>query len=264
MGFLHRLERTFGRFAIPNLSLYLVMGQVFVFLLALLGRDLSSAMVLQGASVMNGEVWRLFTFVFVPDILTNKALSLVLVVFGWYLFYLMGGALEHFWGVFRYNCFLLVGWLLTVLVAFIFPLALGETIFIGGCVFLAFAYLNPNFELLLFFVLPVKIKWLALLLWLQFGYMFVVGDMAQRLMILAALGNFFLFFTGEIIQRTKAGQRRAEYQAKQTAERENAEPRHTCVVCGKNDRTHPFEDFRYSDDDKCYCSEHRPGAAAKA
>lgn len=264
MGFLHRLERTFGRFAIPNLSLYLVIGQVFVFLLALLGRDLSPVMVLHGAQVLDGEAWRLFTFVFVPDILTSKALSLVLVVLGWYMFYLMGGALEHFWGAFRYNCFILTGWVLTVLVTFIFPLAPAQTIFIAGCVFLAFAYLNPNFELLLFFVLPVKIKWLALILWLRFGYVFVVGDMADRLMILAAVGNFLLFFTGEIMQRSKAGKRRAEYQAKQTAERESVEPRHTCVVCGKNDRTHPREDFRYSDDDKCYCSEHRPGAAKPA
>ncbi len=257
MGFLNRLERAIGRFAIPNISLYLVMGQVFVFLMALLGRDLSGTMVLQGARVLNGEVWRMFTFVFVPDILTNKALSLVLVVFGWYLFYLMGGALEHHWGVFRYNFFLFIGWLLTVLVTFIFPLALGETIFVAGCVFLAFAYLNPNFELLLFFVLPVKIKWLALLMWLRFGYVFIVGDMADRLMILAALGNFLLFFTGEIIQRMKTGRRRMEYQAKQAAARDNDEPRHRCVVCGKTDRTHPMEEFRYSDDDRCYCSEHR-------
>lgn len=261
MGFLNRLERTVGRFAIPNISLYLVMGQVFVFLMALLGRDLTGTMVLQGARVLNGEVWRIFTFVFVPDILTNKALSLVLVVFGWYLFYLMGGALEQHWGVFRYNFFLFVGWLLTVLVAFIFPRALAETIFVAGSVFLAFAFLNPNFELLLFFILPVKIKWLALLMWLRFGYVFVVGDMAERLMILAALGNFFLFFTGEIIQRMKSGRRRMEYQAKQAASRENDEPRHRCVVCGKNDISHPMEEFRYGDDDQCYCSEHRPKKA---
>jgi hypothetical protein len=263
MGFLHRLERTFGRFAIPNLSLYLVIGQVFVFLLYVLERDLSERMVLHGAQVMNGEVWRLFTFVFVPDILTRKV-GLIFAVFGWYLFYLMGGALEHFWGTFRYNCFILVGWALTVLVTFVFPLDPAQTIFVAGCVFLAFAYLNPNFELLLFFILPVKIKWLALIMWLKFGYMFVVGNMAERFMILAAVSNFFLFFTGEIMQRTQAGRRRSEYQAKQTAERESVEPRHTCVVCGKNDRTHPREDFRYSDDDKCYCSEHRPGVSPKA
>lgn len=265
MGFLNRLERAFGRLAIPNISLYLVMGQVFVFLMALLGRDLTESMVLQGARVLNnGEVWRLFTFVFVPDILTNRALSLVLVVFGWYMFYLMGGALENYWGVFRYNFFLFAGWLLTVLVSFIFPRALAETTFIAGCVFLAFAFLNPNFELLLFFILPVKIKWLALLMWLGFVFFFIKGNMAERFMILAAVGNFFLFFTGEIIQRMKSGRRRMEHQARQAAARDNDEPRHRCVVCGKTDRTHPMEDFRYSDDDKCYCSEHRPGVAKKA
>jgi hypothetical protein len=264
MGLFNRLERALGRYAIPNLSLYLVMGQVFVFLLAILGRDLSGLLALQGARVYNGEIWRLFTFVVVPPLFTNSALPLIFIVFGWYLFYLMGGALEQFWGVFRYNCFLLVGWILTVPVAFLFPTAWADTIFIGGCVFLAFAYLNPNFELLLFFILPVKIKWLALLMWLRFGYIFIIGDKADRFMILAALGNFIIFFAGDIVQRVKGGKRRMAYQAKQAAARDNDEPRHRCVVCGKTDQTHPLEDFRYADDDRCYCSEHRPGAAKSA
>ena len=259
MGSLNRLERALGRYAIPNISLYLVIGQVFVFLLALLGRNLGELLVLQGARVLQGEGWRLFTFVFVPSILTNKAWGLVMTVFGWYLFYLMGGALEQFWGVFRYNCFLFVGWLLTVVVALLFPTALAETVFIAGCVFLAFAYLNPEFELLLFFILPVKIKWLALLMWLRFGYLFAVGDRAERLMILAAIANFLLFFTGDIIQRLKSGKRRMAHQSLQAAARDNEEPRHRCHACGKTDRTHPLEDFRYCSqcaNEACYCAEH--------
>jgi hypothetical protein len=82
--------------------------------------------------------------------------------------------------------------------------------------------------------------------------------------VLASIGNFLIFFSGEIVQRIKGGRRRMEHKAKQVAVRDNDEPRHRCVVCGKTDRTHPLEDFRYGDDDRCYCSEHRPGAAHKA
>ena len=166
------------------------------------------------------------------------------------MFYMMGSALEQHWGVFRYNFFLFVGWLLTVLVAFLFPGSYATNLFLAGSVFLAFAFLNPDFELLHFFILPVKIKWLALLQWILYGYSFLKGPWPIRLAVLASMGNFLMFFTGEIIQRMKSGRRHMEYQAKQAAARENDEPRHRCVVCGKNDRTHPMEDFRYGDDDR--------------
>src|ERR1043165_464844 len=83
------------------------------------------------------------------------------LAFGWYLFYLMGSALEAYWGVFRYNVYLFVSYVLLVGLAFLTPAAPVTNMFILGSVFLAFAYLNPDFEMILFFILPVKIKWLA-------------------------------------------------------------------------------------------------------
>jgi len=260
MPLLNRLERALGRFAIENLTLYLVIGQVFVFLMALLGRDLTGLIALQAGLVLKGQVWRLFSFVFEPQSLTNVAFGVTLTVFGWYLFYLMGSALEQFWGAFRYNLFLGLGWLLTVAVCFLFPDAYATAIFIGGGVFLAFAYLNPDFELLLFFILPVKIKWLALLLWLRFSYYFIVGGWSLRLMLLAALANFLLFFGRDIVHGVRAGRRRMEQKARQfAASNDKPEPRHRCHICGKTDLSHPQMDFRYCSKcagDQCYCSEH--------
>ena len=260
MALLNRLERLFGRFAIENISLYLVIGQVFIFLMALLGRDLTGLIALQAGLVLNGEVWRLFSFVFQPTLLTNGSFGVMLAVFGWYMFYLMGSALEHHWGVFRYNLFLFIGWLLTVAVCFRYPGASGTVIFIGGSVFLAFAYLNPDFELLVFFILPVKIKWLALLMSLRFTYLLVVGDWALRLMVLASLANFFAFFGRDIIRRMKTGKRQMEYKARQAAARDDSrEPRHRCHVCGKTDVSDPQLDFRYCSKcagEECYCPEH--------
>jgi hypothetical protein len=232
------------------------MGQVLFWAVSYLGFFNLERIALIPLAVLQGEAWRLFTFLLLPP---NA--HPVFIAFAWYMFYMMGSALEQHWGVFRYNFFLFVGWLLTVAVAFLFPGSYATNLFLAGSVFLAFAFLNPDFELLLFFILPVKIKWLALLQWILYGYSFLTGPWPIRLAVLASIGNFLVFFTGEFIQRMKSGRRRMEYQAKQAATRENDEPRHRCVVCGKTDRTHPQMDFRYSDDDQCYCSEHRPGVA---
>lgn len=256
MGFLNRLERAFGRLAIPNISLYLVMGQVLFWAVSYLGFFELEKIALLPVAVLEGEAWRLFTFLLLPP---NA--HPVFIAFAWYMFYMMGSALEQYWGVFRYNLFIFIGWLLTVGVAFLFPLNYSTNLFLAGSVFLAFAFLNPDFEMLIFFILPVKIKWLALIQWVLYGYTLIVGSWPVRLAVLASIGNFLLFFAGEIVQRMKTGRRRMEHQARQAAARDNDEPRHTCVVCGKNDRTHPKEEFRYSDDDRCYCSEHRPKKA---
>jgi hypothetical protein len=253
MAFLNRLERIFGRFAIPNLSLYLVFGQVFFWSVSFLGFFNVERIALLPAAVMHGEFWRVITFVFLPP---NA--HPVFIAFAWYIFWMMGSALESQWGVFRYNLFLFSGWLLTVAVAFIFPFSYATNVFLAGSVFLAFAFLNPNFQLMLFFILPVKIKWLALLQAALYGYNVIIGSWPTRLIVLASIGNFLLFFAAEIIARARTGKRRMEHQARATVARSSVqEPRHRCVVCAKTDLTHPMEDFRYSDDDQCYCSEHR-------
>jgi hypothetical protein len=259
MGFLNRLERTFGHLAIPNLSLYLVMGQVLFWAVSFLGYFELERIALLPVAVLQGEAWRLFSFLLLPP-----AASPVFIAFAWYMFYLMGSALEQYWGVFRFNLFLLLGWALTVGVAFLSPQGYMTNLFLAGSVFLSFAFLNPDFELLIFFILPVKIKWLALIQWLGYGFALIFGSWSVRLGVLAAIGNFLIFFATAIVQRVKTGRRQMEQRAKQAAARNNDEPRHCCVVCGKTDRSHPLEDFRYADDDRCYCSAHRPGAGTKS
>jgi len=252
---LNRLERLFGRLAIPNISLYLVGGQVLFWSVAFLGYFDLERIALLPLAVRNGEPWRLFTFLFIPP-----ASSPVFIAFAWYMFWLMGSALEQYWGVFRYNLFLFVGWALTIGVAFLFPASYATNVFLGGSVFLAFAFLNPEFEMLIFFILPVKIKWLALIQWLLYGFVMVTGTWPMRLAVLASVGNFLLFFSGEIIQRLKTGRRQTEFKSRQATAREESQvARHKCYVCGKTELTHPQIDFRYCSkcaNDECYCSEH--------
>jgi hypothetical protein len=255
VSFLDRLERVFGRFAIPNLSLCLVIGQVGVYLALMLGRLDQEWFVFVPQAVLAGQWWRLLTFLLNPP-----SASPIFIAFAWWIFFLMGSALESYWGAFRYNLFLLLGYVLTVGLAFLTPAWPVKNGFLAGSVFLAFAYLNPNFELAIFFILPVKIKWLALLTWVLFAYQFVVGGLPARLQIIAAVGNFFIFFSNDIRLGFKQRRRRMTGEAARLASVTVAGlPRHRCRTCGRTDLSNPELDFRYCSKcagDQCYCSEH--------
>jgi hypothetical protein len=256
MPLLDSLERRFGRFGIPNLALYLVIGQVIVLLARMLQLVDVERLIFAPVLLLHGEWWRVFTFLFVVPV-PQSMLGFVFAAFGWYLFYMMGSALEEFWGAFRFNLYLFISYALTVGLAFITPNAAVTSMFILGSVFLAFAYLNPDFELVLFFILPVKIKWLALIAWAWNVVLFIRGSLPDRLQIGASVVAFFLFFLADMIRTLRNGQRTKARRAEKVAEQEK--PRHVCYVCGKNDRTHPQLDFRYCSKcagDQCYCPDH--------
>jgi hypothetical protein len=247
------LEKKIGRYAVPNITVYLIAGQTFFYLLFLTGKAERDVTLLSAALLMAGEWWRLATMIFDPP-----RMSPLFVLFAWYLFYVMGSAIEEYWGAFRYNAFLLAGFLCTVAVAFLIPAAAVSNTFIAGSVFLAFAFLFPDFILQLFFVLPVRIKWLALITWLGYGYLLIFGSWANRLMILAAIGNFLLFFAGDLFWMLKSGRRRLAYRGGSAARRAD-EPFHRCTVCGITDKSHPNMDFRYCPSctgQRGYCQEH--------
>jgi hypothetical protein len=251
MNLLDNIEKKYRRYAVHNVTLYLVIGQVLFFVFALSGRFILERVVLVPERVLSGEWWRLFTFLFIPPVI-----SPIFAFFAWYLFYLMGNALEGHWGAFRYNIFLLVGYVITVAVSFIMPLFPATNIFIGGSVFLAFAFLYPDFQLYILFILPIKIKWLALLTWIGYAYEVLFGSWSTRLFVLASISNFLLFFGSDIAWKMKSGKRVMAVQAKQFSGRKEAF--HTCAACGITDLSHPQMEFRYCSE--CgglgYCKDH--------
>ncbi len=253
------LERKLGRFALPNVTIYLIIGQVFVTLTSMFGLLDPSRLLLVPYLAINGEPWRLVTFLLSPPPVSGR-LSLMLLPFAWWIFYMMGNALEQHWGVFRYNAFLVLGVALTVGAAFLTPLSPASNLFLAGTVFLAFAWLNPDFELMLFFILPVKIKWLALFAAAGYVLQLVGGPATVRWQVVASLGNFLLFFGRDIVHAMRYRQRAMAVRTQRVAEeRKGPEARHTCHVCGKTDLTNPEMDFRYCSKcagDQCYCPEH--------
>ena len=253
MKLLDVLDKKFGRFAVPNLTIYLIAGQSFFYLMFMTGKLERSSTYLSADLLMQGEWWRLFTLPFDPP-----RQSLIFTLFAWYFCYMLGSTLEEHWGAFRYNVYLLFGCLMTVAASFLVPGYPISNGFLAGSVFLAFATLFPDYQILLFFVLPVRIKWLALLTWLGYAYQLIFGDWATRLMVLAATANFLVFFARDIVTNIRYGRRQIVKKAAGLTRRENG-PQHRCTTCGITDQSHPQMDFRYCP--QCngqfgYCREH--------
>ncbi len=203
MKLANRLERSLGRFAVPHITLYIIFLQSLAFVLWMAadarnpghGDEFLQRLLLIGGEVYHGEVWRIFSFVVIPP-LTNP----IFFFFGMYLLYLFGTALENHWGTFRYNLYLLVGWLASVAVAMALPALPATNAYLMGSIFLAFAFLYPDFQLLLFFIFPVKVKWIALVTWIGMFYQFCTGNWLVKLLVLAAIANFLLFFHRDLWQ----------------------------------------------------------------
>jgi len=247
-----KIGRMLEHLAIPNLTLYLVGGQGLALLLNAGNHEFLMNMLLLPDAVLAGQWWRLLSFLFTPP--TSNP---ILALFALYLLYFMGGSLENQWGTARYNLFVLVGYVMTIVAAFVFPEALATNAYLTGSIFLAFAYLYPDFQILLFFILPVKIKWLALITWLGYAYTLIFGSWPARLLVVAALANFLLFFGRDLFYRARYGHRRMQQQTKEIKTRD--QPKHVCAVCGVTDVSDKTMEFRYCT--KCnppvaYCMRH--------
>ena len=229
MNLIDRLEKKFGRYALPNSTVYLIAGQSLIYVLIMMGKLDRSQIWLTADSLFQREWWRLATFPLDPPVQNP-----LFAFFAWYLFYLMGSALEELWGAFRYNLFLLLGFCLMVAASFVTPAYPVNNAFIGGSVFLAFAFLFPDFQLLLFFVLPVRVKWLALLTWLGYGdRLFLVGGWSARMMVLASVGNFLIFFRPRHQAIHQVWQEKWVKRATGAMNRDD-KPFHCCTVCGNH------------------------------
>jgi len=253
MTILDRLERPLARFAVPGLIRYVVALNALVFLLVTAMPEYASMLALDRAAVLRGEIWRVVTWIFVPETTS----------FFWILFYLLftfwiGDMLEAAWGTFRLNAYYFVGMALSIASALVFG-ASGGNFFLNLTVFFAVATIMPDLEILLFFVLPVKIKWVALFSGLLPLLVLVTGSLSEKMMVVMCLGNYFLFF-GPAFFRSKAQgkanvARREKFLATKIPEGESL---HRCAVCGITELTHPEAEFRVAADGEEYCTEHLP------
>ena len=230
--FLAHLERRYGRYAFTGLPMIIVGGMGIVFLLAYTRPEFLSLLTLSPHAIAQGQVWRLVTYLFMPP----GDLSLWWILFNLYWVWMVGTNLEAEWGAFKLNAYYLLGMLGTTAAALITG-AQGNT-YLNLSLFLAFATLFPEYEILIFFILPVRMKWLG---WLSFAfvaYEVALGDWVVRGAIIAALSNYLLFFWGDIVRVLRGG----GAQVRQAARRASSAPppgpaaqSKACAICGKLD-----------------------------
>jgi len=262
MKLIDRLEKRFRRYAIHNLTAVLLGGQFLSIIASIANRDLYGKLVLIPQKVMEGEVWRLFTFIFAYTV-SNEPFSFFFTFFYFMFFWMMGNALDYQWGSFRYNVFIFIGVTLTAGAAWVSPNSPTTCTYVYTSIFLAFAYLYPNYQILFMFLFPVKVKWLALLTWFFYLYWLIDGDTdtATRYMVAAGAANFIVFFGPEIFMRLIRGHRHRVRSTEAAIEAE--QPFHVCAICGATDRTHHDREFRYMPTDQgtqCICDQCQKGA----
>jgi hypothetical protein len=239
MKLLNRLERKFGDFAIENLTIYLVVLQAFTWFLLQARPELLFKLVLTHNGLMAGEVWRLLTVLLIPP-----NMNLLFLFFFLYFFFMIGNVLETQWGTFRYNIYILVGYLATITAALV-PGAVVTGSYLMESIFLAFAWLFPEFQILIFFILPVKVKWLGLATWIWFAYAFVTGQPWVRAEVAAGAFNFVLFFHDDLSQWAKTSRRKFKGDMARATASEAKPPMHVCAECGVTDQSDRQMEFRY-------------------
>lgn len=276
MEFINKMERKFRKYVIRNLTFYLIAGYILGYLLDLFMPEAIQLLYLEPGLILQGQIWRLFTWIIIPsgglDIFTVFVLS---------FYYYIGSALEHTWGAFRYNLYMFSGILMNIIGAFALYFYWGghgmsvgvlfTTYYLFLSVFFVFAILYPDTPFMFYMIIPIKAKWLALLDAFYLLSAMVRGSFFTRYVIIISLIPFVVYalaVSKKIAKRTK---RRTDFQRKMKKAMPD-EPkapkkmtpnsiitRHKCAVCGATEVSHPDYEFRFCS--RCagnyeYCQEH--------
>ena len=212
MNFLDKLERKFGKYAISNLSLYLILCYGCGYILELINASFLDYLTLNPYMILHGQVWRIVTWILVPP----DSLGLFTIIM-LYFYYSLGTSLERTWGTFYYNVYILGGMICTLIGSFVlmglstvlfgdYIAVMGSKLFyqqvaynfstyyINMSIFLAFAATFPEVQVLLMFIIPIKVKWLGIAYAVMLLIEFIQGGMIRKIVILASLLNFIVFF----------------------------------------------------------------------
>ncbi|NLK74087.1 MAG: hypothetical protein GX288_02210 [Clostridiales bacterium] len=280
MKLLYKLERRFGKYAIQNLMKYIVVLYAVGLILGTMNAPyFSNLLSLNFNMIFKGQVWRLVTFL-IP-ITTIRSILYVFIEI--YLYYMIGNALERAWGAFRFNMYFFMGILFNVIASAIVFAFTGFSIspglkYINRSMFFAFAAMYPNMQFLIYFFIPVKVKYLAyiygaLMAYDLFSYLFS-GSIATALLgisIVVSMANFLIFFFatrnykkisyGEFQRKARFKQqmRQGMNTGGTTSRGKSVITRHKCAICGRTELDDDELEFRFCS--KCdgnyeYCMEH--------
>lgn len=256
------------RLSIPGLIRYILGANVVLYFLDLLSSGGLEFLALEPAAVLHGEVWRLVTYVLLPD--SSDLMLLISCLF----YYWLGTSLERIWGSAKFTFYYLSGTLLTaigVLLVYLIDgidLSVAGASYVNSSMFFAFALFNPDAMVYVFYIIPVKMKWVAwfeaALYGVNIALCALAGQWGQALLPVLAMLNLFVFFApmlGYKVDRAKAHRRPQAVQFRQAVKEQQKQKgyNHKCCVCGKTDTDYPDMQFRYCSKCEgyhCFCEEH--------
>ncbi|HEY4284666.1 MAG TPA: hypothetical protein VGM62_16510 [Chthoniobacterales bacterium] len=258
-----KLERRLGFITIPGLLRYVAALTALVFILHKVDPRYIGLIDLDVTQIRHGQVWRLITYIFIPQLgglfpdWLNAAFTVLFLIW-------VGDRLEEAWGAFHLTLYFLVGMIGTTIAAVFFGQAFSNAMLYSS-IFFAFARFYPNVVIFFMYILPLKVKWIAWIYAALLLFQFTVGSMAMRSAIIVAFANYFLFFGRDIV--TEARQRRDVSTRRERFESANRravdEPLHKCAVCGATELTDPNLEFRVSRNGEEYCIPHLPATPTK-
>lgn len=280
MRFIDKLERKYGRYGIPNLTMYIIISYVLGYALMIVNPSVLSMLSLNVSKILHGQVWRLITWVIYPPSTAGPVWFLIAILF---FYYPISSSLERTWGSFRFTLYIFSGILFTVISAFLlyfmtggaldllFGGSLFSTYYISLSIFLAYSLTYPDMQVLLMFVIPVRMKWMAVLYIVIVAFDIVSyvanGAWFMAVPIVASLLNFIVFFLGtrnlsrynpkEIHRRNEF--KRAVAGSRVVNMKDGNIAKHKCAICGRTDKDYPNLEFRFCS--KCngnyeYCQDH--------
>jgi len=256
-----QLESRYSQWGIQNIATYIIAVQAIVYVLMLAGFiDFQRLFLIPSLVALEGEYWRLVTFLFIPPVNPSSLFGVLFLLISWYIFFIISATLEQYWGTVTFNIYIYICVLCTALSSLLsFLIFKDALVFVKPDIlfmslFLAFAMIRPNLEFLLFFIIPMKVKYLALLSAAFFFLMFLSTSLSYKLIMIAQILNFFLFFVGDFVQYFQQRKRVQAHQKELRLAKER--PLHTCTICGATDKTHPNANFRYRNENNqliCIC-----------
>ena len=261
------------RFGISRLMLYITIGNALVFLFSMMDRTglLLNSLYFDAGLILRGQVWRIVTFIFMPAYVGSS--SIIWEALLLYFYYFIGSSLENAWGKGRFNIYYFSGVLLTAIYGFVMYFITGKGYavdleYLNLAMFFAFATLYPDTRFMLFFFIPIKAKWMAIVDAVFFIISIVINPFPINLLPLVAILNYFIFFWDELIHifitplKYKTSPKTINFKrAAKQARRENRKETYTrkCSVCGRTDADYPDLEFRYCSKCKgyhCFCIDH--------
>lgn len=262
------------RFGIPNLMKFIVIGNVLVYFMDMFSNGYATLMFLFHPDlIFQGQVWRIFTFLFVPvsGYSSSNMFSILWFAMTTLFYYYIGNALERQWGSTRFTVFYFLGAILNLIIGFAFQTSV-TMYYVNMSMFFPFATLYPEMQVLLYGILPLKVKWLAWLDAALFLYDIIrylmLGAWGYALIPVVAILNYFIFFWDDLMSIVRRKTGRMAYQARpQTINFKKAQKEvqqrkgylHKCAVCGITDADDPNMEFRYCSKCNgyyCYCMKH--------